>query len=190
MDLEELRRQLAPAVMRSGEHRLVVEDDQINTVNSLRKRFAHSITLVFRDSEISRAAGKAVNCYEYALGLCEHPRYWKILNGARYPIPAQGLLIEDLIAAGLERLDSSLENTLVFYCSDCIGHVGRARGEGVRSKWSPGGCVWDHAPLEVPENYGRLVSYYTPPLIDETLDIFEEEMSGNCNRALEWYNAH
>ena len=67
-----------------------------------------------------------MNCYEFALGLFDHPGYREILNKARYRIPAQGLLIDDLIAAGLERLDSSREDALVVYRSDCIGHVGRA----------------------------------------------------------------
>jgi hypothetical protein len=149
MDLEELRRQLAPAVRRSGEHRLVAQDDQISIVNSLRDRFPHSITLVSRDSDVWRPPGETVNCYEFALGLFDHPKYLEILNRAQWRIPAQGLLVEDLITAGLERLDSSRENALVVYHSDCIGHVGRARGDRVCSKWSPGGCVWNHAPLEV-----------------------------------------
>ena len=80
MVVEELRRQLAPAVKRSSEHPLVSEDEQIAIVDSLRDRFAHSITLVSRDSEVSRPEGDAVNCYEFALGLFEHPRYWEILS--------------------------------------------------------------------------------------------------------------
>src|SRR5206468_7750205 len=100
MVLEDLRRGLMPAASRSGEHRLVAQDEQISIVNSLRDRFAHSITLVCRDSEVSRPENSAVNCYEFALGLFEQPRYWEILNRARYRIPAMGLLIEDLIAAG------------------------------------------------------------------------------------------
>jgi hypothetical protein len=189
MVLEELRRQLEPAVKRSSEHPLVSEDEQIAIVNSLRDRFTHSITLVCRDSEVSRPENTAVNCYEFALGLFEHPRYWEILNRARYPIPAMGLLVEDLIAAGLERLDSSREDVLLVYGRDCVGHVGRVRGHAVRSKWSPGGCVWDHLALEVPETYGRLWGYYAAPPIEQTLRIFEEEMSGICKRALDWYKA-
>jgi|SRR5215213_9121762 len=190
MVVEELRRQLAPAVKRSSEHPLVSEDKQIAVVNSLRDRFAHSITLVSRDSEVSRPAGEAVNCYEFALGLFEHPRYWEILSAARYRIPAQGLLVEDLIKAGLERLDSSHDDAVVVYGDDCIGHVGRARGDRVRSKWSAGGCVWDHVPLEVPETYGGLLGYFAQPEIDQTLQIYEKEMSGVCKRALDWYHAH
>ena len=190
MVLEDLRRALVPAVNRSGEHRLVAQDEQTSIVNSLRDRFTHSITLICRDSEISRPENNAVNCYEFALGLFEQPRYWEILNRARHRIPAMGLLVEDLIAAGLERLDSSREDVVVVYGLDCIGHVGLVRGHAVRSKWSPGGCVWDHLPLEVPETYGRLMGYVAPPQIEQTLRVFEEQMGGNCKRALDWYNAH
>ena len=190
MNLEELRRHLAPAVKRFGEKRLVLEDEQIRVVESLRDRFEHSITLVSKDSEVWRPAGESVSCYEFALGLFEHSRYWEIWKAALCKIPAQGLLIEDLITAGLERLDSARENALVVYRSDCFGHVGRARGNKVQSKWSPGGCVWDHAPLEVPQVYGGLWGYYASPSIDETLTIFAGEMSGTCKRALEWYHAH
>jgi hypothetical protein len=186
----ELRQLLAPAVKRFEERPLIAEAEQISIVNGLRDRFGHSISLVARDSDISRPAGDTVNCYEFALGLFDHPRYWKIRNEAPFALSAQGLLIEDLIAAGLERLDSSQGNALVVYRSDCIGHVGRARGDRVRSKWSPGGCVWEHALLEVPVSYGSLMGYYAPPPIEEALDIFENEMSGNCKRALDWYYAH
>jgi hypothetical protein len=186
----ELRGLLAPAVKRSKEQPLIAEDEQISIVNGLRDRFSHSITLVLRDSGVPRPHDDAVNCYEFALGLFEHPRYWDILDRARYRIPPQGLLIEDLIAAGLERLDSPRDNALVVYRSDCIGHVGLARGGGVRSKWSPGGCVWDHAPLEIPETYGSVVGYYMPPRIDQTLGIFANEMNGICRRPVEWHNAH
>jgi hypothetical protein len=187
---DELRALLIPAVERSREQPLIAEDEQISIVNGLRNRFQHSITLVSRDSEVSRPAGESVNCYEFALRLFEDRRYWEILNAAPYRIPAQGLLIEGLVAAGLEHLDSSREDALVVYRGDCIGHVGRARGPAVRSKWSPGGCVWDHEPLEVPETYGRLMGYFAVPHIDQTLRIFEKEMSGLCKRALDWYNAH
>jgi len=112
MALEELRRRLTRAVKRSKGGPLVAEDQRVGIVDSLRDRFSHSITLVARDSALSRPLGEAVNCYEFALELFEHRRYWEIWKGARFPIPAQGLLIEDLIAAGLERLDSSREDAL------------------------------------------------------------------------------
>jgi hypothetical protein len=159
--LRGLRSELIPAVLRSSDRPLVAEEDQISIVDSLRERFSHSITLVLRDSEVPRLRGDAVNCYEFTLGLFNNLRYRDILDTARFRIPAQGLLIEDLIEAGLERLDSPRENALVVYRSGCIGHVGQLRGGKVRSKWSPGGCVWDHAPLEVPLGYGTLMGWAT-----------------------------
>jgi hypothetical protein len=133
--------------------------------------------------------GEPVNCYAYALGLFDHLKYWEILDKAQFRIPAQGLLIHDLIAVGLlKRLQSSGEGALVVYAHDCIGHAGRVVGNSVRSKWSPGGCVWDHAPLEVPARYGRVVGYYATPSIDDTLAIFQKEMTGICKRAFNWYH--
>jgi hypothetical protein len=162
------------------------EGAQIESINDLKNRFEHSIGFVLSDSDVPRPEGKSVNCYEYAFRLYEQRRYWDLVAKDPKHYQAMGILVRELIKQGLEPVSASEEGGLVVYRNDqCLNHVGFVRGRLVRSKWGPGGSVWDHRPEEVPISFGNVMGYYRAPTTEHVVEVFGRL---SPERIQDWYD--
>lgn len=163
--MRELRRRLyeitengAPAT-----HRHLIE--------SLRRELPHSIEVVQTEAPNYR-----YTCVMHALDVIENIEYIAIANAAPRDVFASPSFVERLIAQDyLHELGTPEKGALVVYCyQGSVKHIGRLlTATRVESKWGLG-FLYRHELLEVPENYGSDLRFFSPVDREFTLDRYVE----------------
>lgn len=128
--------------------------------------------------------GLKYNCVMFALGAVDNPQYIDLINHLPddRDIHADTNFLKYLIEQG--QLIPDPNGNLIIYSNDeKITHIGKIdSADRVQSKWGKG-HLYDHAILEVPEDYGNHYSNYQ---LNDTFD-FMSSFEKYLKKALDSY---
>lgn len=112
------------------------------------------------------------NCFEFAFGIAGH-REVKLISQSFRSTCLNSHFIDYLVRLGLVPTAASYSDggIILYRDSQCFTHAGRLHHGHVISKWGIG-HLWLHDFLEVPQNYGDLISFHLPPKPGDVLDAF------------------
>lgn len=134
--------------------------------------YGHSIRML----EADPAWLRTFNCYAFALGLAEHPRYQGLVAAHQNSALASSAFVAQLLANGnLQEIDQVQPGDIALYLvAGSVAHAAViAVGEGrLHSKWGPNE-LYDHALWEVPASYGSEVRFFRRPPVATTIDLLE-----------------
>ena len=140
-------------------------------IEDLCREIPHSIEVVQ-----AAAPNHRYTCVMHALDIVENGEYIAIANAAPREIFASPRFVELLIVNGdLHELTGPSEGALVVYCDQgSVKHIGRLlAATRVESKWGVG-FLYRHELLEVPENYGSDLRFFTSVDREFALDRYVE----------------
>lgn len=140
-------------------------------IEGLRCELPHSIQVVQATVPNDR-----YTCVMHALDIVEDAEYIAIVAAAPRDIFASPRFVERLISQGhLHELAAPADGALVVYCDQgSVKHIGRLlTAMRVESKWGVG-CLYRHGLLEVPENYGSELRFFSSVDREFTLDRYVE----------------
>jgi hypothetical protein len=146
--------------------------DQPDLLATLAQTHAHDIRLIKFGDQAS-----PYTCIQHALGLEDPPntvrRIANLYPDDRLYLSPEfvGYLVDHkLTETSLDEVTSG--DVLIYWITNnVVKHLGLVEGPRVLSKWGNGN-LWNHAPLEVPQDYGDMVRAYRPIPVEDAIDAF------------------
>lgn len=138
-------------------------------IEALRKETGHSIRVLTAPGDNLR-----FNCVMYAFGIETDQEYVRLVRACPLRVHADTAFVQFLIEDRtiVEQVDPQDGLLAVYFDDNGVRHIGRLSSESrVVSKWGMG-HLYEHSPLEVPQNYGNVVRSFSAVDRSTVLDRF------------------
>jgi hypothetical protein len=128
------------------------------------------------------------NCYAFALGIVDNPRYQAFVQNHRNSALANSGFMSALLARGelieINEANVRIGNLAIYLADGRVTHAGVivTDRQTVRSKWGPGE-LYEHGLWEVPESYGGQTQFVGAPDTNRIINLLEWHVAnkgGEC----------
>jgi hypothetical protein len=146
--------------------------------DEVQREYGHTIRIIPGDKKWL----ETFNCYAFALGIVDSPRYQTLVQKHCNGALANSHFMSALLACGeLTKIDEArvrVGNLVLYLAEGRLTHAGIVftGSQRVRSKWGPNE-LYEHALWEVPQSYGGQKQFVDAPDKDRITDLLERYMA-------------
>jgi hypothetical protein len=146
--------------------------------DEVQEEYNHTIRIIPANKEWL----DTFNCYAFALGIVDSPRYQALVQKHRNGALANSGFMSALLARGelieINEANVRVGNLVIYLANGRMTHAGvivtdRHR---VRSKWGPSE-LYEHGLWEVPESYGGQMQFAGAPDTNRIMDLLERHVA-------------
>jgi hypothetical protein len=149
----------------------------------VKRDYGHSI----REVESNAEHLQTFNCYAYAFGIVDHPRYQALVQEHSTRTEVAGAItnsafVSKLLSNGeLREIDQTNAKTgdiVLYFSPRGVEHAAQLESgvNVIRSKWGPSE-LYEHGLWEVGRSFGDVVRYFAAPVPEHIIDLLEAHLS-------------